>query len=230
MHSVLSSSSAFIISAKWLLSVNNDIYDKLCSRQQDSKTPRQHAHGHQSSLSRMIQMSKDFNSGVILRRECAHTCVRSHLAHTGQGQQEVMTPSPSRLLWEPGKGTFWARTPLPSGSPWKLAYFIYFNGFRLPGKKHPLLHLNNLDVDANLIPLGRDSEPSAFCQACCLLCTQASEMAFCISGFMWVVTEEKKNSITAAPQWVIHKCSLLQKKYKSQTSCGNAWKHRAYFF
>ena len=105
MHSAPSSSKAFIISAKQLLSVNNNTYYKLRSRQRDSKTPRQYAHGHQSSLSRTIQMSKDFNSDFILRRECAHTHVRSHLTHRGLEQQGVAIPSPLQRLQEPGSGS-----------------------------------------------------------------------------------------------------------------------------
>lgn len=207
MHSAPSSSRAFIISAKQLLSVNNNIYYKLRSRQRDSKTPRQHAHGHQSSLSRMIQMSKDFNSDFILRREHAHTRVRSHLTHRGLEQQGVATPSPFTappgtrlgLLFPVGLPGSWpvSVTPVALGSLGRNVTHCTWTAliWRKPdpaGQRHwaqcflpsvlPALHTG---VRNGIL-----------------------HKWFYVGGY-W---EKKKPSITAAPQWVIHKCSLLQKK------------------
>lgn len=139
MHSAPGSARAFMISAKWSLSVNNNIYYELCSGQRDSKTPRQHAHGHQSSLSRMIPMSKGFSSD-FKGRLCTSTC---EAALDPQRTRRARSGDPERLTAAP-----LPPAPLPRGSPWKLAYFTYSSGFRLPGKKRHLLHLSSLDVGA----------------------------------------------------------------------------------
>ena len=141
MHSAPSSARAFMMSAKWSLSVNNDIYSELCSGQRDSKTPRQHAHGHQRSLSRMIQMSKDFNSdfkGRVCTSTCEVTLNPQRTRTARSGGPECLTAALGACL----------RLLFPGGSPWKLAYFTYSSGFRLPGKKRHLLHLSSLDADA----------------------------------------------------------------------------------
>ena len=103
----------------------------------------------------------------------------------------------------------------PGLSSRKLAGFINSKGFMLPGKKLHLLHLNDFDMQLKLswckpnpikkkaksMRIGERLPPvSAPSQACYLLCTHASKMAFCISGFYseayWEITSLSQHPLS----------------------------------